>query len=226
MFRALRAEQSVPRHSVLTARGVYKVDSYHQSMISEDSLRELAAKYGLVSNPAMEGRGYVWTNASGKQVIIHIAGSAVFVAAGLNALVPVKTIDALEQYLLRMDFVYPRFSETEICEFAGKNELILKVIEGVGCSLSTKEGKRVILIYNSFVFNGNLIIGKDTVKRFANISELERGISNLGLIPRSKGVGGGGGGSFKSELYTPRPSWLHLGHELQSIERRIDCLLL
>jgi hypothetical protein len=73
-----------------------------------------------------------------------------------------------------------------------------------------------------FVFNGNLIIGKDTVKHFANISELERGISNLGLILRSKG----GGGSFKCELYTPRPSWLHLGHELQSIERRIDRLLL
>jgi hypothetical protein len=191
-------------------------------MSSGDSLRELVAKYGLISNPAMGGRGYVLKNASGEEAIIHIARSVVSVAVGSNAVVPVKSIDALERYLLRMDFVYPRFSETEICEFAGKNGLILKVIEGVGCSLSTKEGKRVILIYNSFVFNGNLIIGKDTVKHFANISELERGISNLGLILRSKG----GGGSFKSELYTPRPSWLHLGHELQSIERRIDRLLL
>jgi hypothetical protein len=210
---------------VLTARGVYKVDSYHQSMISEDSLRELAAKYGLMSNPAMGGRGYVWTNASGKQVIIYIAGDVVSVASELNAIRPVKSIDALERYLLSMEFVYPRVSEKEIREFAGINELIWNVIEGVGCSLSTKKGTRVILIYNSSVFNGNLIIGKDYIRLFASISQLERGMRELGLIPRSKGVGGGGG-SFKSELYTPRPSWLHLGHELQSIERRIDRLLL
>jgi hypothetical protein len=69
------------------------------------------------------------------------------------------------------------------------------------------------------------MLGTDAIRRFAYIKKLERHLIDRRFLPQSVDMNKSDGGPFKSESSIPHPSWPHLEHELQSIERRIDRLL-
>jgi hypothetical protein len=200
-------------------------EDFARVIIHDDQIIAFAVKYKLKSK-LITKVGCSLTNEWNDELVLiyNTPVSKVNWVYGTDVSTRFIDLNELEQYLLRKEFIWAMIDDDSLRDLASRYGLTLSVVEKGQCSLTNSEGKEASLLYNES--GANLALGTDGFRRFVHIKKLERHLIDRGFLPQPVDHNHSGGGSFKSELYTPRPSWLHLGHELQSIERRIDRLLL
>jgi hypothetical protein len=190
-------------------------------MVTASELNSFAVRYNLVSKSTND-MGYAWENTSGVEAsVFHDASRPnASISIGLNRLKNFSDIINLERYLLGINFVCLTIRSSADLHLAADYKLLANEIEGIGCSLTGPMGGRITLLCNTLVYDRHLESKINGMQSFASANELETYLLKLGFISPSDRV------DFESELSIPHPCWPRLGHALQSIERRIDRLLL